>query len=50
MISLNVTTHLHDATMVKAYNDNPQTIRLLIDKLTGDSDFHGRTGKWQAQL
>ncbi|MBI4899499.1 MAG: glycoside hydrolase family 3 protein [Actinobacteria bacterium] len=60
MVSLNYTTHLHDATMVKAYvnayNDNPQTIRLVVDKLMGESDFRGRyndlvwTEKWQAKL
>ncbi|MHB1008887.1 MAG: glycoside hydrolase family 3 protein [Propionibacteriaceae bacterium] len=60
MVSLNFTTHLHDATMVKAYinayNDNPQTIRLVIDKLMGDSEFRGQyndlvwTEKWQAKL
>jgi beta-N-acetylhexosaminidase len=60
MVSLNYTTHLHDATMVKAYvnayNDNAQTIRLVVDKLMGDSDFRGRyndlvwTEKWQAKL
>jgi beta-N-acetylhexosaminidase len=60
MVSLNYTTHLHDATMVKAYvnayHDNDQTIALVIDKLMGDSEFHGTyndlvwTEKWQAKL
>lgn len=60
MVSLNYTTHLHDATMVKAYvnayHDNPDTIRLVVDKLTGESEFHGTyndlvwTEKWQAKL
>jgi len=60
MVSLNYTTHLHDATMVKAYvnayNDNAQTIRLVVDKLVGESEFRGTyndlvwTEKWQARL
>lgn len=60
MVSLNYTTHLHDATMVKAYvnayHDNDQTIRLVVDKLMGDSAFRGSyndlvwTEKWQAKL
>ncbi|MCB0912405.1 MAG: glycoside hydrolase family 3 protein [Propionibacteriaceae bacterium] len=60
MVSLNYTTHLHDATMVKAYvnayHDNPDTIRLVVDKLTGESEFRGTyndlvwTEKWQAKL
>jgi beta-N-acetylhexosaminidase len=60
MVSLNYTTHLHDATMVKAYinayNDNPETIRQVVDKIMGESPFRGRfndlvwTGKWQAKL
>ena len=60
MVSLNYTTHLHDATMVKAYinayNDTDQTIGLVIDKIMGDSDFRGTyndlvwTEKWQAKL
>ncbi|WP_232756261.1 glycoside hydrolase family 3 N-terminal domain-containing protein [Macrococcoides caseolyticum] len=36
--SLNYTTHLHDATMVKAYinayHSNPTTIKALVDKIT----------------
>ena len=60
MVSLNYTTHLHDASMVKAYvnayHDNPRTIALVIDKIMGDSPFHGTfndlvwTEKWQAKL
>ena len=60
MVSLNYTTHLHDATMVKAYvnayHDNAQTIRLVVDKIMGDSEFKGTyndlvwTDKWQAKL
>ncbi|MCA0293785.1 MAG: glycosyl hydrolase [Actinobacteria bacterium] len=60
MVSLNYTTHLHDATMVKAYinaySDNAEAIRQVVDKITGVSAFHGTcndlvwTGKWQAKL
>jgi len=60
MVSLNYTTHLHDATMVKAYinayHDNAQTIRLVVDKIMGESPFRGTyndlvwTEKWQAKL
>ena len=60
MVSLNFTTHLHDATMVKAYvnayHDNPETIRQVVDKLMGESEFKGTpndlvwTDKWQARL
>lgn len=60
MVSLNFTTHLHDATMVKAYinayHDNPETITQVIDKIMGESEFKGTpndlvwTGKWQARL
>ena len=60
MVSLNFTTHLHDATMVKAYinayHDNPETLRLLVDKIMGESEFKGTpndlvwTDKWQARL
>lgn len=59
-VSLNYTTHLHDATMVKtyvnAYHDNEETIRQLIDKLEGKSEFKGVpnenvwANKWQAKL
>ncbi|MGV2875359.1 glycoside hydrolase family 3 N-terminal domain-containing protein [Macrococcus capreoli] len=58
--SLNFTTHLHDATMVKAYinayHSNPTTIKALVDKITGVSEFKGVpnenvwTDKWQAKL
>ena len=60
MVSLNFTTHLHDATMVKcyinAYHDNPDAIRLTVDKIVGDSEFRGTANetvwaeKWQARL
>lgn len=60
MVSLNYTTHLHDATMVKAYinayHDNPETIRQVVDKIMGESPFRGTydelvwTEKWQARL
>jgi beta-N-acetylhexosaminidase len=60
MVSLNYTTHLHDATMVKAYinaySDTDQTIGLVVDKIVGDSEFRGTyndlvwTEKWQAKL
>jgi beta-N-acetylhexosaminidase len=60
MVSLNYTTHLHDATMVKAYinayHDNPDAIRLVVDKIMGESAFNGTyndlvwTEKWQAKL
>lgn len=59
-VSLNYTTHLHDATMVKtyinAYHDNEENIRQLLDKLEGKSEFKGVpnenvwTDKWQAKL
>ncbi|WP_414047429.1 glycoside hydrolase family 3 protein [Macrococcus equi] len=58
--SLNFTTHLHDATMVKsyinAYHSNPVTIKALVDKITGVSEFKGVPNdnvwaeKWQAKL
>jgi len=58
--SLNYTTHLHDATMVKcyinAYHNNPETIKQLVDKMMGESPFKGTpndlvwTEKWQARL
>lgn len=60
MISLNFTTHLHDATMVKclvnAYHNNPEAIAQAIDKLMGISQFKGTPNnlvwadKWQARL
>lgn len=59
-VSLNFTTHLHDATMVKtfvnAYHNNEETIKQVIDKLEGKSEFKGTpnenvwTNKWQAKL
>jgi beta-N-acetylhexosaminidase len=59
-VSLNYTTHLHDATMVKcfinAYHSNPDTIKLVVDKIMGESEFKGQyndlvwTEKWQAKL
>lgn len=59
-VSLNYTTHLHDATMVKclinAYHNNEETIRQVIAKIMGESDFKGTpndlvwTEKWQARL
>lgn len=58
--SLNFTTHLHDATMVKtyinAYHENEENIKQLIDKLEGKSTFKGQpndnvwANKWQAKL
>lgn len=60
MVSLNFTTHLHDATMVKcyinAYNSNVEIIRQVVDKIMGESEFKGVpndlvwAGKWQAKL
>ena len=45
-ISLNYTNHLHDVprvpVFINAYNDQPETIRLVVDKLTGKSGFQGR--------
>ncbi len=59
-VSLNYTTHLHDVTMVKcyinAYHNNPETIKQVIDKIMGESEFKGTpnhlvwTEKWQAKL
>ncbi len=60
MVSLNFTTHLHDATMVKcyinAYHSNPEIIKQVVDKIMGESEFKGKpndlvwAGKWQATL
>ncbi len=60
MVSLNFTTHLHDATMVKcyinAYHHNPEIIKQVVDKIMGESPFKGKpndlvwTEKWQAKL
>lgn len=59
-VSTNFTTHLHDATMVKtfinAYHGNENTVKAVIDKLEGKSEFKGTpnelvwTEKWQAKL
>jgi beta-N-acetylhexosaminidase len=59
-VSLNYTTHLHDATMVKcyinAYHNNKEIIKQVIDKIMGESEFKGTpndlvwTDKWQAKL
>ncbi|PTU81900.1 glycoside hydrolase family 3 protein [Staphylococcus pasteuri] len=58
--SLNFTTHLHDATMVKAYinayHSNQISLETVVDKIVGESDFKGVpndlvwTNKWQAKL
>ncbi len=60
MVSLNYTTHLHDATMVKcyinAYHSNAENIKQVVDKMMGESDFKGQPNdlvwaeKWQARL
>ncbi|CAI9402885.1 glycoside hydrolase family 3 protein [Aestuariimicrobium sp. T2.26MG-19.2B] len=60
MVSHNFTTHLHDATMVKAYinayHPNEANVRATLDKLEGRSQFKGTpndlvwTEKWQAKL
>lgn len=59
-VSLNYTTHLHDATMVKtainAYHHNANTIETLLDALEGKENFNGQpndlvwANKWQAKL
>ena len=59
-VSLNFTTHLHDATMVKAYinayHSNSTNLETVIDKIMGESAFKGVpndlvwTDKWQARL
>ncbi|WMB28113.1 hypothetical protein N1496_09460 [Streptococcus didelphis] len=59
-VSLNYTTHLHDATMVKtainAYHHNDNTIEVLLDCLEGKERFNGQpndlvwANKWQAKL
>lgn len=45
-VSLNYTHHLHDVprvpVFINAYNDQPETIQLVVDKLTGKSDFQGK--------
>ena len=60
MASMNFTTHLHDATMVKcfinAYHNNDEAIRQVVDKIMGESEFKGTPNelvwadKWQARL
>lgn len=60
MVSLNFTTHLHDATMVKcyinAYHSNAEIIKQVVDKIMGESSFKGQPNdlvwaeKWQARL
>ncbi len=46
MVSLNFTTHLHDATMVKcyinAYHSNPENLKQVVDKIMGESEFKGK--------
>ncbi|MCS4486569.1 glycoside hydrolase family 3 protein [Staphylococcus americanisciuri] len=59
-VSLNFTTHLHDATMVKAYinayHSNTTNLETVVDKIMGNSEFKGVpnelvwTDKWQARL
>ncbi|WP_458415159.1 glycoside hydrolase family 3 protein [Schinkia sp. CFF1] len=59
-VSLNFTTHLTDAPMVKcyinAYNDDEITIKTVIDKIMGKSEFNGAPnenvwcGKWDTRL
>lgn len=61
MVSFNFTNHLHDATMVKcyinAYHDNETSVRKVIEKIMGESEFKGQNfnenvwaGQWQAKL
>jgi beta-N-acetylhexosaminidase len=60
MVSLNYTTHLHDATMVKcyinAYAGTQEIVKQTIDKMMGESEFKGKPNelvwaeKWQAKL
>lgn len=61
MVSFNFTNHLHDATMVKcyinAYHDNETTIKKVVEKIMGESEFKGQNfnenvwaGQWQAKL
>ncbi len=60
MVSLNYTTHLHDATMVKcyinAYHSNEEIIKQVVDKIMGEFEFKGKPNdlvwadKWQAKL
>jgi len=59
-VSLNFTTHLTDVPMVKAYinayNDDEITIKAVIDKIIGESEFKGTPNelvwcnKWDTRL
>jgi len=59
-VSLNFTTHLTDVPMVKcyinAYKDSEITIKAVIDKIMGESEFKGTPnetvwcGKWDTRL
>ena len=59
-VSLNFTTHLTDVPMVKAYinayKDTEITIKAVIDKIMGESEFHGTPNenvwcnKWDTRL
>lgn len=59
-VSLNLTNHLIDVPrmpiFVNAYNDRPETIGLVADKLAGDSPFTGRydenvwCGQWDTHF
>lgn len=59
-VSLNFTTHLTDVPMLKcyinAYNDDEITIKTVIDKIMGKSEFNGVPnenvwcGKWDTRL
>ena len=59
-VSLNFTTHLTDVPMVKcyinAYKDTEITIKSVIDKIMGESEFHGTPNelvwcnKWDTRL
>jgi hypothetical protein len=59
-VSLNFTTHLTDVPMVKcyinAYKDTEMTIKTVIDKIMGESEFKGTPNenvwcnKWQTRL
>jgi beta-N-acetylhexosaminidase len=60
MVSLNYTTHLHDATMVKclinSYFGSQEIVKQTVDKIMGESEFKGTPNelvwaeKWQAKL
>lgn len=59
-VSLNFTTHLTDVPMVKAYinayNDDEITIKAVVDKIMGESEFQGTPNenvwcdKWDTRL